>query len=104
MVVLPPLTRSEGKGFVWDVLDHFRPPTNVAEGAGFFPFQEGTVDLLLELIEKDRREIRPRSIMQYFTSVLEVAEPLLEEGQLKDIGQDFARECLTGRLLEEPTH
>ena len=103
VVVLPPLTRSEAKGFVRDVLDHFRPANPTTGDAGFFPFQEGTVDLLLELIEKDRHEIRPRSIMQYFTSVLEVAEPMVEEGELKEIGEKFARDCLKDRLLEEPT-
>ena len=102
VVLLPPLTRSEAKGFVRDVLDHFRPPGYSVEDLGFFPFQEGTVDFLLELIEKDRREIRPRNLMQYFTSVLEVAEPLLEKGELEDIGEALARECLKGRLLEEP--
>ena len=102
VVVLPPLTRTEAKGFVRDVLDHFRPNSTSGD-VSFFPFQEGTVDMLLELIEKDRREIRPRSIMQYFTSVLEVAEPLLEEGQLEEIDQEFARECLRDRLLEDPT-
>ena len=103
VVVLPPLTKSEAKGFVRDVLDHFRPPGYTNTDFGFFPFQEDTVDLLLEMIEEDRGEIRPRSIMQYFTSVLEVAEPLMEEGELKEIEEEFARECLEGRLLEDPT-
>ena len=102
VVVLPPLTQSEAKDFVRDVLDHFRLPDVKASNIGFFPFQERTVDLLLALIVKDRREIRPRSVMQYFTSVLEVAEPLMEEGKLKDIGEEFARECLKGRMLEDP--
>ena len=103
VVVLPPLTQAEAKEFVRDVLDHFRPPDFTTGDIGFYPFREGTVDLLLEMIEKDRREIRPRSVMQYFTSVLEIAEPLLEEGRLKDIGEKFARDCLRGRLLEDPT-
>lgn len=102
VVILPPLSHVEAKGFVLDVLDHFRPTASPARRR-FFPFQEDTVDMLLDLIEKDRHEIRPRSIMQYFTSVLEVAEPLLEEGDLATIEQDFARACLRDRLLEDPT-
>ena len=101
VVVLPPLTRSEAKRFVRDVLDHFRPHTAERKRLGFFPFQEDTVDLLVEMIEKDRSEIRPRSLMQYFTSVLEVAEPLMEMGQLTTIETAFARRCLEGRLLED---
>ena len=103
VVVLPPLTRSEAKGFVRDVLDYFRPRDSGTGDLGFFPFQEDTVDVLLEMIAEDRKEIRPRSVMQYFSSVLEVAEPLMEEGKLDVIGQQFARRCLEGRLLEKAT-
>jgi len=102
VVLLPPLSREEAKVFVQDALDHFRP-ASVTDSPGLFPFEENTVDMILDLIEKDRREIRPRNIMQYFTAVLEVAEPLLEAGQLEMIGQGFARECLKDRLLEDPT-
>lgn len=100
VIVLPPLTLGEAKGFVCDVLDHFRPDSLKAPSQ-FFPFDEATVDTLLDLIAKDRKEIRPRSIMQYFTSVLEVGEPLIQEGKLTAIGQDFALECLKDRLLED---
>ena len=100
VIILPPLTHSEAKGFVCDVLDHFRPDSLKAPSR-FFPFDEATVDTLLDLIAMDRKEIRPRSIMQYFTSVLEVGEPLVQEGKLPVIGQDFALECLKGRLLED---
>lgn len=100
VLILPPLTRGEAKVFVRELLDHFRADTANAP-SHFFPFEEVTVDMLLDLIEKDKKEIRPRSIMQYFTSVLEIGEPLLQEGKLPVIGQDFACDCLKGRLLED---
>lgn len=100
VLVLPPLTKIEAKGFVYNILEHFRTDT-LKVPSQFFPFHEATVDMLLDLIEKDKKEIRPRSIMQYFTSVLEIGEPLLQEGKLSVIGQDLARDCLKGRLLED---
>ena len=103
VVVLPPLTHLEAKGFVLDVLTHFRVPGGNVTENGFFPFKESAVDWLLSVIEKDREEIRPRHIMQYFTAVLEVADPALEDGEIDVIDSDFARGCLVGRLLEDPT-
>ena len=103
VVVLPPLTKLEAKGFVRDVLAQFRVTGGIDQEAAFFPFREGTVDMLLDLIEEEQNEIRPRSIMQYFTAVLEVADPMIEEGKLPAIGEDFAKVCLKERLVEGPT-
>jgi len=102
VVLLPPLSREEAKIFVQDALNHFRPES-VTDSPGFFPFEENTVDMILDLIDEDRHEIRPRSVMQYFTSVLEIADPLLEAGRMKTIEGGFARKCLEGRLMEDPT-
>ena len=100
VIILPPLTHGEAKQFVQDVLEHFRPDSE-RPPSYFFPFDESTVDMILDLIEKDRKEIKPRSIMQYFTSVLEIGELLIQEGKLRVIGSEFASECLKGRLLED---
>ena len=102
VIVLPPLTKAEAKGFVRDVLAHFRMTDNYEREKDFFPFQEDTVEMLLELIEEDQHEIRPRSIMQYFAAVLERADPLIEQGKLPSIGRDFAMDSLRERLVGAP--
>lgn len=99
VIVLPPLQDQEAEIFVLDLLEQFRPATN-AVGA-YFPFEEDAVKSLLAKIRKERGEIKPRSIMQYFNAVLENADLPIQEGTMKTISADFALNCLKDRILTE---
>lgn len=98
VILLPPLSRGEAREFIRDVLNHFRP-NSTELGLGFYPFQEEAVDRILDIIEKDNKEIRPRNLMQYFNGVLEVADSLIENKQMESIDPEFAVTCLKDRLI-----
>lgn len=99
VIVLPPLQDQEAEIFVLDLLEQFRPATNAVDA--YFPFEEAAVKSLLAKIRKERGEIKPRSIMQYFNAVLENADLPIQEGTMKTISADFALNCLKDRILTE---
>ena len=99
VIVLPPLQDQEAEIFVLDLLEQFRPATSPV--GAYFPFEEDAIKSLLAKIRKERGEIKPRSIMQYFNAVLENADLPIQEGTMKTISADFALNCLKDRILTE---
>ena len=99
VILLPPLQDHEAESFVRDLLEHFRPPVNVVDA--YFPFEDDCVKSLLARIKKERKEIKPRSIMQYFSAVLEEADLPMQEKSMTSINIDFAMNCLKNRILAE---
>jgi hypothetical protein len=92
-LLLPPLGRDEAVKFVRDVLRFFRPsqPDHIDP---FFPFTERSANEVLKLMSLKKVEIKPRSIMQFFTAVLEEADKKIESGEMRDITEKFVVDVL----------
>ena len=75
VILLPPLTTDEAVQFLCDVLHHFRAPEDRVTRP--FPFEQETVHEILRLIQKSKCELKPRTLMQAFTTVLEEADPFV---------------------------
>ena len=91
VMILPPMQTTDALQFVRDVLAHSRGPehTNIDP---YFPFSERTCRVIIEDIRKD--ELKPRSIMQAFKTVLEEADPQIEAGEIQVISPEFAKGVL----------
>ena len=92
-LLLPPLGRDEAVKFVRDVLRFFRPPES-DQIDPFFPFTEGSANEVLKLMSQKHVEIKPRSIMQFFTVVLEKADRKIESGEITKITDQFVADVL----------
>jgi hypothetical protein len=95
--LLPPLSDDEAREFVRDVLFHFRNPSEDRSDE-FFPFTPKAVDKILQMI-RERAQMKPRSIMQFFNAVLEEAEPRVEAGEMNIINDTFVIETLKDRVI-----
>ena len=93
VIEIPAMTSSEALIFVSDLLYEFR--SSDSHPTPWFPFEEETVRYIIWLLE-ERAELKPRSIMQYFSAVLERAESMLAMGTVKTIALEFAKQVLTG--------
>jgi len=95
VLVLPPLIAEEAMLFVENVLSNFRPDgfdKNI-----YFPYTEGSVRRIIDII-RERAELKPRYIMQFFEAVLEEADTAIKHGQIKEISPAFAAQALEGRM------
>lgn len=105
-LLLPPLSREEAFKFVEDVLTHFRNPSSIAPHK-HFPFSKDAIQKVIEKIEdkakksKRKDEPKPRTIMQFFNTVLEEADLLIENGEMEIISEDFVSKILKEIILPE---
>jgi hypothetical protein len=99
-LLLPPLGRDEAVKFVKDVLGFFRPSQS-DHVEPFFPFTEGSANEVLKLMSQKKVEIKPRSIMQFFTAVLEEADKRIENGEMTDIAERFVADVLSHQDFRE---
>jgi hypothetical protein len=95
--LLPPLSNDEARQFVLDVLCHFRNPVG-DRSEGFFPFTRDSVDHVLRVV-KERAQMKPRSIMQFFNAVLEEAEPRMDASEIGAIEPPFVEAALKDRVI-----
>jgi len=99
VILLPPLANADALRFIQDLLAHFRQPGDSVPRT--FPFQEETVHEVLDFIQQNKTELKPRILMQAFGAVLEEAEALVERGEIQSIEPGFARKVLQERLFHE---
>ena len=97
VLLLPPLTSEDAFKFVQDLLAHFRD-TQSSISNDLFPFTEETTKEIIDIIIK-KAELKPRSVMQFFDTVLRGAELQLERGEIEVITPDFAKDVLKDRVL-----
>jgi len=97
LLLLPPLTSEDAFKFVQDLLAHFRD-TRSSISNDLFPFTEETTKEIIDIIIK-KAELKPRSVMQFFDTVLREAEPQLERGEIEVITPDFAKDILKDRAF-----
>ncbi len=97
VLVLPPLTSAEAVKFVSDVLSHYREPGK-SPPVSTFPFDNEAIETIVHLLQK-KTEIKPRTIMQACNAVLEEADLLIEAGNMKVIGKEFAESILKDRVF-----
>ncbi|MBA7672123.1 hypothetical protein ES703_80296 [subsurface metagenome] len=97
VLLLPPLTSDDAFKFVQDLLAYFRDPrSNTSDN--LFPFAKETVEEIIRIIDK-KAELKPRSVMQFFDTVLREAEPQLERDEIEVITSDFAKNVLKDRVF-----
>ena len=97
VLLLPPLTSEDAFKFVQDLLAHFRD-TQSSISNDLFPFTEETTKEIIDIIIK-KAELKPRSVMQFFDTVLREAEPQLERDEIEVITSDFAKNVLKDRVF-----
>ena len=91
-MILPPMQTTDALKFVRDVLAHSRPSDSKLNP--YFPFSESTCRTIIEDI-KQHDELKPRSIMQAFNSVLQEADYEIETGKMQVISPEFAKKILS---------
>jgi len=105
-LLLPPLSREEAFKFVEGILMHFRNPLSIAPYE-YFPFSREAIRKVIEIIEdkakksKRKDEPKPRTIMQFFNTVLQEADPLIEDDKIKAIDREFVSVVLKDINLPE---
>jgi len=105
-LLLPPLSREEVFDFVEDILTHFRDPSSTVPDK-YYPFSRETIQGVIDVIEdrakrsKRKDEPKPRTIMQFFNTVLQEADILIEDGKMKAIDQEFVSMVLKDINLPE---
>jgi len=93
VMVLPPMSADEALRFVREILSQFRLAVGSLPSAPFFPFSEATCKAIIAEVQA-KGELKPRSVMHAFNSVLQEAEPLIERKELDVISVDFAKKAL----------
>lgn len=96
-ITIPPLTKEDAMIFIIELFVHFRMKEKTSDK--YFPFEKQSIKWILKRIEENS-ELKPRTIMQYFNAVLEEADTLIEDGEIKNIGIDFAKSVLEKREVE----
>jgi len=105
-LLLPPLSMEEAFKFVEDILTHFRNPSSTLPDK-YYPFGKEAIQKVIEIIEdkakrsKRKDQPKPRTIMQFFDTVLREADPLIEDGKMKAIDQEFVSMVLKDVNLPE---
>ena len=93
IIEIPKMSTQDAFSFVSDLLYEFRPDPDQVPGT-FYPFDDNAVQYIISLIERSS-ELKPRSIMQYFSAVLEVAETKIARGEIKTIDHEFSKKILS---------
>ena len=96
VMLLPPLQRTEARGFVEDVLKQFR--LGDSNDSVLYPFTAQSCDAILDYLEANGN-LRPRFVMEAFNAVLERADPQLEEGRMCSISAAFAKGVLEEHVI-----
>jgi hypothetical protein len=105
-LLLPPLSKEEALKFVEGILIHFRNPLSNAPDK-YFPYTRKAIEKIIEIIadkakkSKRKDEPKPRTIMQFFNTVLEEADFLIEKGEIEIVNGDFASNVLKNVSLPE---
>jgi hypothetical protein len=94
IIEVPKMSSQDAFIFISDLLYEFRPDPDKVPST-FYPFEDEAVKYIIALIEKTS-ELKPRSIMQFFNAVLEVADLQIAQGMMKSIDLEFAKKTLTG--------
>lgn len=97
--VLPPMLLDEALIFIKDVLAQYRT-SRFNHTSPFFPFSEEACEIIVREVEK-QGEIKPRSIMQAFSAVMEEADPRIESKEIDIISSEFAVHVLEQRVVFE---
>jgi hypothetical protein len=100
VLILPPMVTDQAMEFVRDVLSHWR----TLEGwnaAPYFPFTEEACHFIVSEIQRSE-ELKPRAIMHAFNAVLQEGEPLVESGEMPEIGAEFAKRVLAEYVSSPP--
>lgn len=98
VLLLPPLSTTEGIEFIQDVLAHYRARGSGAVPSPVFPFDNGAIEAIIDILQK-KTDVKPRTIMQACNVVLEDAEYLIESGELNIIDKDFVASALQDRVF-----
>ncbi len=93
IIEIPKMSAQDAFAFVSDVLYEFRAGEDPSI-ATFYPFDEDAVKFIISLIERSS-ELKPRTIMQYFSAVLEAAEAQILRGEMKVINLEFSKKLLS---------
>jgi|GEM_PF-697857 len=93
IIEIPKMSSQDAFSFISDVLFEFRAGEDPSIGT-FYPFDEDAVQYIISLIESSS-EIKPRTLMQYFSAVLEAAEAKILRGEMKVINMEFAKKLLS---------
>lgn len=105
-LLLPPLSSEEAFKFVEGILTHFKNTSSITLDE-YFPFSMEAIQKVIEIIEdkakksKRKDEPKPRTIMQFFDTVLLKADLLIEDGKMKVIDQEFVSIALKDINLPE---
>lgn len=92
VMILPPMQPDEALQFIKDVLAQARQMTSGPIDP-YFPFCEDSCRKIVDDI-RSRDELKPRAIMQACSSVLQEADPQIEDGKMKVISSAFAAKVL----------
>lgn len=95
IIVLPPLTTFEANQFFLDVLKQYRDDGSPPPSSSF-PFTEESISLIIDIVQQ-KAEMKPRTIMQACSAVLEEADMQIASGTLKFITKDFVNLTLKNR-------
>jgi len=105
-LLLPPLSKSEAFELIRGTLANFRRSSSEMPNE-YFPFSKKAIYKVVEIIEsrarksKRKDEPKPRTIMQFFNAVLEEADILIENNEIKIIDENFASKVLEDISLPE---
>lgn len=105
-LLLPPLSSEESFKFVEGILTHFRASSSTLPNT-YYPFSKKAIHKVIEIIKdraaKSKREDepKPRTIMQFFNTVLEEADLLIENSEMEIISEDFVSKVLKEICLPE---
>ena len=91
VMVLPPMTTDGALSLVREILAEFRLPGTWS--SPYFPFSEAACKLIIGNVQA-KGKLKPRSIMQAFSAVLQEADPLIEAKELDLISVEFAKKSL----------
>ena len=86
------MTADEALLFVREVLAQFRNADTTVPDA-FFPFTESSSRSIIAKVQA-KGELRPRSVMQAFSAVLESADLQIEARTIDSVSPDFAKHVL----------
>ena len=96
VMILPPFQSTQARNFVVEVLQHFRQDGST--GSDVHPFTNESCGVIFDYLEKNG-SLRPRFVMDAFNAVLEKADRQIEDGTIRTIGAEFARNVLREHVI-----
>jgi len=92
VMVLPPMSAIDALKFVREILAEFHIDS-VSNSSPYFPFSEATCKAIIADVQS-KGELKPRSLMQAFSAVLQDADPVLEKRNADLVSVEFAKKVL----------